>query len=175
MSYRGRLIFPMAVDIYRLDTEATEAAAGDGDVANGYDPDFLEPVMRDQGPDLPDVVVRQEVLVDLLPCQIIPEKGNYEALQMMVSGHSKSYSLRVAVHYLELETRGLIDTDGSPLIKVNDRLAAIRQTDGTLLRAFNSPQLFATQVQDRSFGLSGLRRNLLMVTFEERDNSTLSV
>ena len=175
MSYRGRLIWPFAVDIARLDTAATLAAAGTGGVTAGYDPDFREPVTLDAGPNNPDTDTRQEITVSLLPCQVHPERGNYEALQMMLSGAVKQYNLRLVFHYLDLETRSLVDTDGSSLLKINDRLVAIRRNDGTLVADFSARPLYVTQAQDRSFGLSGLQRNLLMLTFEERETSSLSV
>lgn len=174
MSYRGRLIWPFTVDIARLDTAATAAEAGVGYVTGGYDPDFKEPVMLDQGPGSPDVSTRQETLVEQVPCQVHPEKGKYDGLDMTLSGAEMKFQLRLILHYVDLEARSLIDSDGSALFKVNDRLVAIRQFDGTLVRDFSNKPLYITEVQDRSFGLSGLQRNLVMLTFEDRDSGVKS-
>lgn len=174
MSYRGRLIWPFTADIARLDTAGTAAAAGAGVVSGGYDPDFKEPVTLDQGANLPDTDTRQETLVQLVPCQVHTEKGQYDTLQAMMSGIEKGFQLRLLMHYVDLEALSLVDSDGSSLFKVNDRLVAIRRFDGTMVRDFSSNPLYVTEAQDRSFGLSGLQRNLLMLTFEDRDNSVPS-
>jgi hypothetical protein len=65
---------------------------------------------------------------------------------------------------------GLVDpATGDALLRVNDRLVAIRDLGGALVQAVRTPPgLYATEVQPTSFGL-GLSRNLLLVTFEERE------
>ena len=175
MSYRGRLIWPFLCDISSLDTAATAAFPGTGGVVGGYDPDFREPVMVDQGPTLPDVSARQDRIRQHIPCQVHPERGNYNALNQKLSGSDKNFSLRLIFHYIDLECMGLVDSDGRPLLRLNDRLLVIRQQAGSVVRDFCDHQLYATEVQDRSFGLSGLQRNLVMVTFEDREASSLSV
>ena len=58
---------------------------------------------------------------------------------------------------------------GEARLRVNDRLVAILSVRGQLVQAVRTPPgLFATEVQPQSFGL-GLSRNLLLVTFEERE------
>ncbi len=73
-------------------------------------------------------------------------------------------------HFRDLERMGLVDAaSGDALLRVNDRLAAIHTLQGQLVQAIRTPPgLYATEVQPQSFGL-GLSRNLLLVTFEERE------
>jgi len=65
---------------------------------------------------------------------------------------------------------GLVDAgSGDALLRVNDRLVAIHDLRGALVQRIRTPPgLYATEVQPQSFGL-GLSRNLLLVTFEERE------
>lgn len=171
MSYRGRLIFPFYATVARLNTAAT-AAALSGD---GYDHVFREPAVDDGGDGADDVSARRESTVEGVACQVHTESGSFEKLAQAMGGPVKQYQLNLLFHYSDLEARGLVDADGSAVFKVNDRLVAVRDNVGNLVRDFTGSPLYATQVQDRSFGLSGLRRNLLMVTFEQRDTSAQGV
>lgn len=171
MSYRGRLIWPIYADIASLDTSATSSAPGAGVVTSGYDPDFREPVIYDQGASLPDVSSRREILTTNVPCQVHSERGDYDNLVMMTSGGVQSYALRLVFHYADLETLGFVDSNGESRFRINDRLVALFRQGRELDRRYTTPELFVTQVHDRSFGLSGRRRNLLMLTFENRQTS----
>jgi hypothetical protein len=175
MGYRGRLIWPFAVTIARLNTSATASNTGGGAVTSGFDHDFREPQVLDGGDGAEDTSTRTETLIELLPCQIHTAKGQFEQMTQMLSGAVFKYNLPLVFHYIDLETRGLVEDDGSPIIKPNDRLVALYRNDGTLIRRFDNPELFAAQVQDRSWGLSGLQRNLLMINFKERETSSLNV
>jgi hypothetical protein len=55
------------------------------------------------------------------------------------------------------------------MLRVNDRLVSIRDYHtGDVVQAVRTPPgLYITEVQPQSFGL-GLRRNLLLATFNER-------
>lgn len=163
--YRGRLIWPQVASIRRLDTVAT--ASQPSTIGGGYDPDFREPVILPDGSS-----ARAEQDEIRVPCQVRTESGAFDMLQMFgASGASPGFRMRIVLHYEDLEELGLVDVDtGRPVFVVGDRLAAIYTADtDELVRRFDSPQLFATQVQDRSFGLSALRRNLLEITFEDRE------
>ena len=60
---------------------------------------------------------------------------------------------------------GLVDSaSGDALLRVNDRLVAIRDLDGNLVQAVRTPPgLYVTEVMPTSFGL-GRSRNLLLLT-----------
>ena len=165
---RGRLINPFVAELARLDTVATAADPdGPGPLTSGYDPDFKETVMvpatGERGTD-----ARKEMPSIRIPCQV--EVGTFEALQQLASGNSPDSKVTLVFHFRDLERMGLVDPGtGDALLGVNDRLVAIHDLVGNLVQAVRTPPgLYATEVQPQSFGL-GLNRNLLLVTFEERE------
>lgn len=165
---RGRLINPFLAELAQLDTEATAADPdAAGPLASGYDPDFREtvivPAATGRGVD-----ARKEKAPLRIPCQV--EVGAFEALQQLAAGNSPNSRLTLVFHFEDLERMGIVDpSTGDALVRVNDRLVAIRDLAGSLVQAVRTPPgLYATEVQPQSFGL-GLSRNLLLVTFEERE------
>jgi len=164
---RGKLIFPFLAELARLDTLATAADPdGAGPLTSGYDPDFKETAVLEQGGRRRDA--RQEMLPVRIPCQV--EVGTFEALQQLAAGNSPDSRVTLVFHFRDLERRGLVDRfTGDALLRINDRLVAIRNLAGDLVQAVRTPPgLYATEVQPQSFGL-GRHRNLLLVTFEERE------
>ncbi|MEO7730519.1 MAG: hypothetical protein ABIY55_06065, partial [Kofleriaceae bacterium] len=78
--------------------------------------------------------------------------------------------LLLVFHFRDLEQLDLVDpTTGDVLLRIGDRLVAIRdQRTGEVVQAVRIPPgLYITEAQPQSFGL-GFRRNLLLVTFNER-------
>jgi len=174
---RGRLIWPMLAEIAQLDTAATAGDPdGAGPLESGYDDEFrtVRIVPPASGSER-GTSARKETLVRL-PVQVEPEI--FEQLQMMTTGNSPGSLLRLTFHYRDLEAAGMIEagTNRSKL-HIDDRLHAIRDyRTGALVELVpNPPGLFATQVQSRSFGLSSLKRNLLLMTFEQRSTSDRGV
>jgi len=164
---RGRLINPFLAELAQLDTEQTAADPdGAGPLTSGYDPDFKETVIVPLGTGGADA--RKEKPPIRVPCQV--EVGAFEALQQLTAGNSPNSRLTLVFHFQDLERLGLVDEpSGDALIRVNDRLVAIRSMTGALVQAIRTPPgLYATEVQPQSFGLA-LARNLLVVTFEERE------
>ncbi len=150
---RGRLIFPFFVDIARIDYDATG-------VSPGFDEDFKEP----KGDSAEQPLLR-------LKAQIVPKPKATEQLSEGLSGNSPMTEFQLAFHFKELEAKSLLDTDGMPLIRINDRLDGIYHLNGSLVQRFrNPPGVFATHVDPSAIGL-GLGRNLLIVTFRSRDLS----
>ncbi len=165
---RGRVINPFLAELARLDTTTTVADPdGPGPLASGYDPDFKETVLVPAAGEL-GADARREQPPIRIPCQV--EVGTFEALQQLASGNSPNSKVTLVFHFRELERMGLVDAaTGDALLRVNDRLVAIRDLAGNLVQAIRTPPgLYATEVQPQSFGL-GLCRNLLLVTFEERE------
>lgn len=164
MPYRGRLIFPMRATISRLNTEATAAATVGG--LDGYDRIFREPVEDELGVDartyLDPVVVN---------CQVQTERSPFEKLAQTASGREVQFKIRLCLHYFELESAGLIAENGSSVFQPGDRLDTIHTQTGTLLRNFEPEYLFLVHTQDRSFGLSGGTRNLLLLYFDSRNTT----
>ncbi|MBI4508734.1 MAG: hypothetical protein HY698_03795 [Deltaproteobacteria bacterium] len=164
---RGRLINPFLAEIARLDTTATAADPdATGPLVSGYDPDFKETVVLDDAGARRDA--RQEMPPMLVPCQV--EVGAFEALQQLATGTSPNSRVVLVFHFQDLERMGLVDAaSGDALIRVNDRLVAIHDVAGNLVQRVRTPPgLYATEVAPQSFGL-GSARNLLLVTFDERE------
>lgn len=166
MGYRGRLIFPFLADIRQLDTLATSLTDPDGPATSGFNDLFREPSL-DETTQEP---VRKEKPTLSLFCQVETEAGSDEALAMKASGKDPNTLTRLVFHFRELEKKGLVDADGYASLRVGDRLVKIRTRKGNDVQTYRIP-LYATQVQMRSLGLSGHQRNLLLITFEERERS----
>lgn len=162
---RGQLIWPMTVELALLDSAATAAA-------DGYDDIFDEPVMVPPPTGSARGTIARVDDTIRLPAQVEPEE--FEALQMMTTGSSPRSLLRLCFHYRDLEDAGLLEpTTLRPKIRVNDRLVAIYDyRTAELIEQFpNPPGFFAREVRSADFGLSSLKRNLLLVTFMERELS----
>ena len=174
---RGRLIWPMLAEIAQLDTDATaqDPDAG-GPLTAGYDDVFREPVKLPPAGSGGGTTHRVDKPPVLLPVQVEPQV--FEQLQMLATGNSPTSLIRLVFHYRDLEAAGFVEAaTGRPLLRINDRLVSIRdyRTQELIEEIPNPPGLWATQVQSRSFGLSSLKRNLLLVTFEERRTAELGV
>ena len=166
---RGRLIFPFLAEIFRLDTcaMATEDPDGSGPLLSGYDPDFKEPVLVDRNDDGIGERIRKEHSPVRVPCQVEPD--SFEVLQEYASGNSPRSRIRLVFHFADLERMGLVDPNsGDALLRVGDRLGGLYDLGGSLVHSI--PSLFATESRPIGFGLfmSRPRRNLLLVTFEDR-------
>lgn len=172
---RGRLIYPFLAELFRLDTRATslEDPDGTGPLQSGYDPDFKEPVLVDTDDDGIGERIRREHPAVRVPCQVEPEA--FEALQAYPSGDSPRSVVRLVFHFGDLERMGLIDAaSGAALIHVGDRLGALYDLCGALVQAIRTPPgLYVTEAKPLGFGLNMLRprRNLLLVSFEDRDTA----
>lgn len=174
MGYRGRLIWPFIVRIAPLDRAATAADPdGVGGVESGYDDVFREPrqLAEEASQEGRDARVEGE-LIDL-PCQI--EDQAWDQLRMMRSGAAMQIEMVIVFHYSNLELRGFIDHTGTATVpRVGDRLVSIhKQVDMSLIQEVpNPPGLYCVEAQPRSYGLSGLDRNLLVCTFRERQTAS---
>lgn len=148
---RGRLLFPLQVEIARIDLTAA-TAAGD------FDRTFRAPKPG---------TTRKEFAPIRLQAQV--EMGGYERQTQTVAGNVPDSRLTLVFHYRELETKGLVIA-GDVLLRVGDRLVAIYNRAGTAVEntiKVAAGGLFATEVAPAGLGLGG-RRNLLAVTFDER-------
>ncbi len=160
MPYRGRLIFPLIAEIARLDTAATATA--------GYDERFRTlKVTYPDGANGPRETTRREHAPIQLRCQF--EASRFNEQHQQGSGNAPNHQLGTVFHFVDLEAAGLVDpATGDALLRVNDRLIAIRRLDGTVAQQIPGPAgLFATEVQPIGLGMGG-NRNLLLVTWNDR-------
>lgn len=166
---RGRLIWPFLLEVHRLDYAAMRADpdAG-GPETSGLDPIFKEPIRLPSGE-----VARKELPPILVPCQ--PENQLYDQLQMVAAGNDPTSRFIFTFHFQDLEQMDLVDpATGNALIRTGDRASAIYKQDGTFIQkltARSGKGFYCTEAQPASFGLSGGERNLLLCTFEPRDQS----
>jgi len=173
---RGRLIFPMLVELYRLDTAATAADPDSGGVlASGYDETLREPVRLPVTTNKqPTKSARVEMAPITVRAQIEPDQ--FEKLDLLVTGQNPESMFAITCHFRDLENAGLVDVNGEPMIKPADRLSRILRLNGNLVQAIaNPPGLYVVEARSIGFGLSlsasGSYRNLLLVKFESRDQS----
>lgn len=167
---RGRLIFPFVVELAQLDTAATAGSPAPG-IASGYDPVFREPIRIPASGSQAGSKVRVETMIQFR-AQIEPDQQ--ERLEEMVSGDSPNSRMGIVAHFRDLESANLVGSDGRPLIRKRDRLTRILTTSGALVEEIpDPPGLYVVEVQSRGFGPGG-RRNLLLITFENRDSSARS-
>ncbi len=164
--YRGRLIWPQMAELFPLDTEATAADPdGMGSATSGYHDIYREPILV---PDTAGASVRRiEGAPIYLQCQV--EVPKYDAGQALPQGVEPSAELRLVFHFAELEAAGLVHgDDGAAKVPIGTRLGGFYHLrTGALIQAVTA-SMFATRTEPRSFGLSGLTRNLLVVTFADR-------
>lgn len=168
---RGNLIFPQLVDIERIDTATTRSSAG-------YDDDFREPVLAAETPTTPGVpnagsprgtIATQYSTAIRLRAQV--ESRDWNVLRQFANGNAARSEVTLVLHYSDLEAASLIDSTGAPMLRVGDRLRRIvhPRTLDTIIEFADTPGLYAIRVDDASFGLSGGTRNLLLVTFQDRE------
>lgn len=168
---RGRLINPFYAELEPLNTAATGADPDStGPLTSGYDDDFKEPV---QIPD--DTQVGEDARLEgptlMIACQV--EDGFNEQLRILMAGNAPQSRIVLVFHYKDLEAAALIDDlDGSAAVKINARLVAFRDfdTQDLIQKIPDKPGLYAEQAIPASFGL-GRKRNLLLVTFVQRDQA----
>lgn len=175
MGYRGRLIWPFVARIARLDRSAiADDPDGAGELESGYDDDFREPRQLPASGSQEGVDARVEMEPIDLRCQI--EDIAWEQLRMMRSGVATQIEVVLVFHFSDLELLGLVDaTTGTALVPViGDRLISLhRSIDLSLIQAVPTPPgLYCVESIPRSYGLSGLERNLLVATFRERQTAS---
>lgn len=162
MGYRGRIIWPFYATIERLDTLQTSVNTVAGQ-PSGYDRVFREHVRTETE----DARVYMEA--DSVKCQVSTELGPHDKLKQMPAGRDLEFDVRLTLHYFDLECDGLVNDDGTCVFQPSDRLTGIYLNDGeTLRRDFSEAPLYCVHVQDRSWGLSGLERNLVHLYFKDR-------
>lgn len=170
---RGRLIRPQRATIGIIDTLETSLETGDPALTDGYDEDFKEPIKlpRDEGAGGPGVTQRVERLVEVR-CQV--ELPRVDQQRESFSGNMPQTQIILVCHFAELADAGLVDAEtGEALIRIAARLVKIDTLDGKLIQNFERLNLYVREVNPASWGLSGGTRNLLLLTFEQRNQGSL--
>lgn len=163
MGYRGRLIFPMEAEILRLDTLATSV---NGPGGQGFDPLFKEPLKEADG-----TTSRLFKAAKWVPCQVETEGDQFDQLSMLNTGDDGGTELILVLHFQDLEDFGWVDSKGRAVIPKGSKLGRIRDQDLEELDDYVDRDLVVTQARPHSYGLSGGKRNLLIVFFARRERS----
>lgn len=167
---RGRLIRPQIVEVGLLDLIATATDTGDPSLPDGYDADFREPVRLPVEGGGPGTTQRVEKCAQFR-AQI--ELPRVDETKQTFGGNIPQTTLVVVAHFADLEALGLVDsTTGEAMIRTMARLKAAYTLGGKLIQNFERLDLYALQVAPASFGLAGGTRNLLIVTFGQREKGT---
>lgn len=168
---RGRLINPFLVDIAQLDTAATAGDPdGGGDLTSGYDDVFGEVVKVPDADKEGGASARKEGAIIQLPCQVENDLTAQQA--QLLSGNAGEFIFRLVFHFEDLEAGGYVDANGRSTIGLNDRIVALRTCpEAELIRTFLVAEggAYITHALDRSYGLSGGARNLLVCYVQERE------
>jgi hypothetical protein len=159
---RGRLLHPFLAGLRQYSPTKTVS-----EHSPGFDPILREPIRVPDASPSGSRSAREEDGEIRLRCQF--EDNEEERLRQIQAGAAPQSNFALTFHFADLEAAGMVDAPtGDPTIRVGDRLAALYEVDGTLVRAFaNPPGMFATAVKPSGFGIGG-KRNLLVVTFEDR-------
>lgn len=171
---RGRLIWPFLARIARIDPAGIAADPdGAGPLTSGYDDDFREPIRLPVAGKVAGASARVELATVDLPVQV--EDEEWERLSELRTGDVAGTRVTLVFHFKDLERLGYVDaTTGDALIpRKGDRLVSIRdKTTGANVQAIPTPPgLYCVEAQPRSYGLSSLKRNLLVGVFASRDTS----
>lgn len=163
---RGRLHHTFLAELVQLDAVVTREADGAGPaLASGFDDDFDEVIVFTQNNQRTSGRDEQEPI--FVPCNV--EITAFQALAQFMAGNSPDSKIQLVFHRKDLEARNLINCDtGEFYVRVNDRLASIRDHCRNVVQAIRTPPgLYVTEVQP-SFGI-GTKPDLILITFEERE------
>ena len=173
---KSRLIFPFLARLHQLDTLTTASTDPDGvgPLTSGFDDDFKESVLVDTDSDGVGEAVRDERPPVLVTCQVEPD--TMAKLQVFASGASPESAFELVFHFSDLTRLGLVDpTTGDAMIRLGDRLSAILSVEEEPMASFpDPPGMFVTEARPIGFGLNRRRprRNLLLVSFDSRDQAS---
>lgn len=145
------LLWPIDVVIHRLDIQATWAVDPAGTPDKGYDPILREPIIvHSDAAEREREVTRIEMPPIRVPCQ--KESLKNEELNMAATGDDPLSEVRFVAHRSDLESLGLIESNGNCSLKKGDRISHCeRRGTGVMVREWQKP-LYIYRVDDGSDG-----------------------
>lgn len=159
------LIFPVVAVLARPDTSSIDY---DHDLREGRrlaPIDALDPIGPPSRLELPEIEIEIQVLGEL-----------HEMMRAALSGDSPESFFDCTAGRRDLTRRGLVDTDGLPLIPKQTRLVRLltKRTRLLILRVDDPPGLYLQEIRPRSFGLSltNSTNNLWFLRFTARELSS---
>ena len=139
---RGRLLFVCYAEFVCVNPSAMTAPSPD------VDPDFREPRVVADAPDVVGSLAPRELPPIKIPCQVEPE--SFEALHMVGAGNQPTSRVQVVLHFRDLESLGLVDaSSGRALIGPGDRLSGFYDREGRLVQ---TADLYVTEARPAGFG-----------------------
>ncbi len=172
MISRGRVLRWQVFELGILDTLSTATEPGVTGVASGYDRRYREPIKKPAsastgGPGGPGETNRSERIVEVRGQFELPKEGE---IRMAVMGNLPQTEVKIVCHFEDLEAAGLVEpSNGRPLIREMTRLIKCSHRSGRLIEDFSTRNLYAKEALSASFGLAGGDRNLLILSFAQRD------
>lgn len=158
---RGRLIFPVTVEIAQLDTKATR----DG----GFYDDTARETTLAQTSDGLGSDQKQERATVKLKCQL-ESRDFFERLNELFAGNAPETVLRLTFHMTDIERAGLLDDEATygvrAGLKVGDRILGFEDRYGqTMFKIPDPPGLYVREVNPTGFLDT---QNLVVVTVGDR-------
>ena len=163
---RGRLIFRFYATIAPLDTD------GINDAGN-FDRTFRTVKKVDTDGDGIGETQRLEKAQISVPCQV-EDKAFVERNQSTL-GNVPDHDMILVFHFKDLERLGLVDADGTPQIRLDDRLVNIKDRHGNVVQTVKTPPgQYVVAVTPLSFGLgiSNPKRNICIAMFKAKDDGS---
>jgi hypothetical protein len=136
--------------VHRLDVASTDTFEPYGLLTSGYDDDFKEPIIfNDSGT---RTSATQELASVNIPCQV--ETITTEELDQSGPGNTPSSFIQLVFHRTDLKALGLVDNSQNILLKVNDRVSAIKSYafPDVTTHDFKGDGLYIVELNPRSFG-----------------------
>jgi hypothetical protein len=137
--------------IHRLSIGATRDHMPPGDVVEGYDPTFQEPIVYTEGAER--VSSRTELAPVRIPCQV--EMMTEERLRQYVGGADPVTNMVLVFHRYDLDNLGLLDGNREVVLKKGDRIEELERyggAPGNTIKRFTDPGLFIWEVRSASWG-----------------------
>jgi hypothetical protein len=144
---RGRLIQKFVCVLRRLDPLATSEVT-DG----GYDEEFGEAIQVDNDTELGESSRREQTAIRL-KCQLDRDQ-DFNHFAMTRGGQQETGRIVLLLHMPELESKGLITSEGKPAIFPGDRIQAIETIKGTEVLSFTEPEMFVLTAEPQGYGLN---------------------
>ena len=163
---RGRLLFPVNVEIAQLDTKATRDGGHYDDTARET---TLAPTSNGLGTEQ-----KQEKAPVTLKCQL-ESRDFFERLNMFFQGNAPETVLRLTFHMTDLERAGLMDDEATygvrAGLKVGDRILGFTDRYGQqMFKIPNPPGLYVREVNPTGFMDT---QNLVVVIVGDRRRASV--
>ncbi len=158
---RGRLLQKFKAVVCPLDTSGIQTAGR-------YDKTFRAVRKQDSATGI-GTSGRVEGTPFRITVQVEP-RGSDDRNQS-TAGDVPEYDYCLVAHFRDLELMGKVDADGTPSIRLGDRVSALEDIHGNVVQSFSDPPgLYVVAVRSSGFGIdmANPKRNLCLIYLRER-------